>query len=155
MRGEAPLITNVYIPYTSERDSNIKNYIKSKSIPVGPIFTQGTTLKNIFCNCKSRPLDSTSCVLSNPDRCQIHPLISNDNCNRRGTVYEIIYKVCTTTMRYHGEADRPLSYRISEHLRAANNPSSYPNNAIAQHYGTKQHNGQAKFEVNIIDQKHL
>ena len=38
-------------------------------------------------------------------------------------------------MRYHGEADRSLHYRINEHLRAANNPSSYPNNALAQHYG--------------------
>ena len=62
-------ITNVCIPYTSERDSNrIRNYVKSKNIPVRPVFTPGTTLKQIFCN--SRPLDTTSCVLSNPDRCQ-------------------------------------------------------------------------------------
>ena len=100
-------LTNVWIPYTSKRDSNrIRNYIKRKSIPVRPIFTPGTTLKQMFC--KSRPLDTTSCVLSNPDRCQICPLISNGSCNRRGTVYEIICKVCTTTMRYHGEAERPL-----------------------------------------------
>ena len=151
-------LTNVCIPYTSERDSNrIRNYIKSKSIPVRPIFAPGTTLKQMFC--KSRPLDTTSCVLSNPDRCQICPLIGNGSCNRRlrGTVYEIICKVCTTstTMTYHGEADRPLHYRINEHLRAANNPSSYPNNALAQHYATNQyhHNADAKFEVNIIDQK--
>ena len=56
-------------------------------------------------------------------------------------------------MRYHGEADRPLHYRISEHLRAANNPLSYPNNALAQHYATNHHNAKAKFEVNVIDQK--
>ena len=73
-------LTNVCIPYTSERDSNrIRNYIKSKSIPVRPIFTPGTTLKQMFC--KSRLLDTPSCELSNPDRCQI----SNGSCNRRGT----------------------------------------------------------------------
>ena len=100
-KREMTPLTNVYIPYTSERDSNrIRNYIKSKSIPVRPIFIPGTILKQMFC--KSRPLDTTSCVLSNPDRCQI----SNGSCNRRGTVYEIICKVCTTTMRYRGEADR-------------------------------------------------
>ena len=91
--------------------------------------------------------------MSNPDRCQICPLINNGNCNRRGTVYEIICKACTTTMRYHGEADRPLHYRISEHLRAANNPSSYPDNALAQHYATNHDRAQAKFEVNIMDHK--
>ena len=101
----------------------------------------------------SRPLDTTSCVLSNPDCCQICPLISNGSCHHRGTMYEIICKVCTTTMRYHGEADKPLHYRISEHLRAANNPSSYTSNALAQHYVTNYHNTQAKFEVNIIDHK--
>ena len=103
--------------------------------------------------CKSRLLDTPSCVLSNPDHCQICPLISNGSCNRRGTVYEITCKVCTTTMRYHGEADRPLHYRISEHLRAANNPSSYPYTALAQHYATNHHNAKAKFGVNIVDQK--
>ena len=146
-------LTNVCIPYTSERDSNrIRNYVKSKNIPVRPVFTPGTTLKQIFCN--SRLLDTTSCVLSNPDRCQICPLISNGNCHRRGTVYEIICKLCTTTMRYQGEADRPLHYRISEHLRAANNPSSYPNNALAQPYMKNHYMVRAKFEVNIIDHKH-
>ena len=60
-------LTNVCIPYTSERDSNrIRNYVKSKNIPVRPVFTPGTTLKQIFCN--SRPLDTTLCVLSNPDQ---------------------------------------------------------------------------------------
>ena len=57
-------------------------------------------------------------------------------------------------MRYQGEADRPLHYRISEHLRAANNPSSYPNNALAQHYMKNHYMARAKFEVNIIDHKH-
>ena len=44
-------------------------------------------------------------------------------------------------------------YRISEHLRAANNPSSYPNNALAQHYARNYDSAQAKFEVNIIDHR--
>ena len=145
-------MTNVRIPYTSERDSNrIRNYVKSKGIPIRPIFTPGTTLKQMFC--KSRPLDTASCALSNPDRCQICPLISNGGCNRRGIVYEIICKVCTTAIRYIGEADRPLHYRISEQLRAANNPSLHPNNALAQHYARNQDSTQAKFEVNIIDHK--
>ena len=56
-------------------------------------------------------------------------------------------------MRYHGEADRPPHYRINERLRAANNPSSYPNNALAQHYARNHDSIQAKFEVNIIDLK--
>ena len=56
-------------------------------------------------------------------------------------------------MRYHWEADRPLHYRISEHLRAANNPSSYLNNAVPQHYARNHDGAQVKFEVNIIDHK--
>ena len=109
-KRKATPLTNVCIPYTSERDRNrIRNDVKSKDIPVRPIFTPGTTLKQMFC--KSRPLDTASCALSNPDHCQICPLISNGSCNRRGIVYEIICKVCTTTMRYHGEADRPISAR--------------------------------------------
>ena len=44
-------------------------------------------------------------------------------------------------------------YRISEHLRATNNPSSYPNNALAHHYARNHDSIQAKFEVNIIDHK--
>ena len=54
------------------------------------------------------------------------PIISNGNYNGRGTVSEIIRKVCIATMEYQGEADKPLHYRISEHLRAHSNPLSYP-----------------------------
>ena len=44
-KRRATPLTNVCIPYTSERDSNrISNYVKSKGIPVRPIFTPGTTL---------------------------------------------------------------------------------------------------------------
>ena len=49
--------------------------------------------------------------------------------------------------------DLSLHDRISEHLRAANNPSSYPYNALAQHYARNHDSTQAKFEVNIIDHK--
>ena len=66
-------------------------------------------------------------------------------------MYEIICKACTTTMRYHTEADRPLRYRISDHL--SNNLSPYPNNALAQHYARNHDRAQAKFEVNKLDHK--
>ena len=136
-------LTNVCIQYTSKRDSN---RVKVYNILVRPIFSMGTTLKQIFC--KSQPLDTASCVLSNPDCCQICTLINNSSCSCRGTVYEIICKACTATMRYHGEAGRPLHHRISEHLRAANNPSSYPNNALAQYFARNNDMAQAKFEHN-------
>eukprot|EP00116_Pleurobrachia_bachei_P017134 sb/3477396/ len=35
---------------------------------------------------------------------------------------------------YIGESYRPIHDRLSEHLRAAGRPSSYPNNAMGQHY---------------------
>jgi len=34
---------------------------------------------------------------------------------------------------YEGETYRPCHDRFSEHVRAANNPSTYPNNAIGKH----------------------
>ena len=53
-------------------------------------------------------------------------------------------------MKYQGEADRPVHLRIQEHLRAASNPLSYPNNAMG-HYSKYHHNCKLSLEVSILD----
>ena len=53
------------LPYTTEKDANcIRNYMKSNEMPIRLVFTPGKTLKKILC--KSRPYDTSTCVLGNP-----------------------------------------------------------------------------------------
>lgn len=147
-----PQFTTVCLPYTSESDSNrIRRYIRRNRIPLRPVFTPGKTLRQIFCN--SRPLDRATCVLSNPERCTICPIISNGNCIRRGAVYQITCEACNAGVRYQGEADRPLHDRIGEHLRAMKNPSAHPNNAMGQHYATAHPGVKPRISVIILDCK--
>ena len=139
------------LPYTTEKDANrIRNYVKSNKMPIRLVFTPGKTLKKIFC--KSRPYDTSTSVLGNPERCTICPIIANGTCDKRGAVYELVCRLCTTgDMKYQGEADRPVHFRIQEHLRAASNPLSYPNNAMGQHYSKYHHNFKPSLEVSILD----
>ena len=97
------------LPYTTEKDANsVRNYIRKNNIPIRPIFTPGKTLKKILC--QSRPLDTIKCVLGNPDRCAICPIITNGTCNIQGAVYEITCNLCTArNITYQGEADRPIN----------------------------------------------
>ena len=91
-------------------------------------------------------------MLGNPERCTICPIIVNGTCNKRGAVYELVCRLCTTgDMKYQGEADRPVHFRIQEHLRVASNPLSYPNNAIGQYYSKYHHNCKLSLEVSILD----
>ena len=140
-----------YHTHTTEKDANsIRNYVKSNKMPIRLVFTPGKTLKKIFC--KSRPYDTSTCVLGNPERCTICPFIVNGTCNKRGAVYELVCRYCTTgDMKYPGEADRPVHFRIQEHLRAASNPLSYPNNAMGQHYSKYHNNCKPCLEVSILD----
>ena len=81
------------------------------------IFTPGRTLKQTFY--KSRPLDRSKCVLGNPERCTICPIIGNGTCSIRGAVYQISCRLCNSDIKYQGETDRPLHHRLKEHVRAA------------------------------------
>ena len=139
------------LPYTTEKDANrIRNYVKSNKMPICLVFTPAKTLKKIFC--KSRPYDTSTCVLGNPEKCTICPIIVNGTFNKRGAVYELVCRLCTTgDMKYQGEADRPVHFRIQEHLRAASNPLSYPNNAMGQHYSKYHKNCKPSLEVAILD----
>ena len=117
--------------YTNERDSNrIRNFIKADKMPIRPIVIPGKTLAQTFC--KSRPFDQKQCVKSNPDTCEVCPMISKGvGCSKRGVVYEITCNLCGE--KYQGETDRPLNHRIKEHIRSCRNPQSYPNNALGHH----------------------
>ena len=53
--------------------------------------------------------------------------------------------------KYQGETDRPLNNRTVEHIRAAKNPQSYPNNALGHHYNTAHPNCQVNVSVLILD----
>ena len=64
-------------------------------------------------------------------------------------VYEIICNLCGE--KYQGETDRPLNNRIAEHIRAARNLQSYPNNALGHHYNTVHPNCQVDINVVILD----
>ena len=54
-------------------------------------------------------------------------------------------------VKYQGEADRPVHYRLQEHIRAASNPLSYHKNAMGQHYSECHHNCKPSLEVSILD----
>ena len=108
--------TTLTLPYTTEKDANkIRNYVKSNKLSIHLVFTPGKTLKNMFC--KSRPYDMSTCVLGNPDKCAVCPIIINGTCIKRGVVYELVCKLCSMgNVKYQGEADRPVHYRLEEHI---------------------------------------
>ena len=100
--------------------------------------------------CRSRPFDLKECVKSNSGTCEVCPLIAKGGgCSKRGVVYEIICNLCGE--KYQGETDRPLNNRIAEHIRAARNLQSYPNNALGHHYNTAHPNCQVDINVVILD----
>ena len=122
------------LPYISEAICNkIRNYIKQKKLDVRPIFTPGKTLGQQFC--RSRPFDRRKCTLGNPALCTICPAIANGTCATRQVVYRVDCLLCQNGKSfYNGETDRPCHERFAEHTRAANNPDSYSDNAIAKHF---------------------
>ena len=79
-------------------------------------------------------------------------IIINGTCNKWGVVYELVCKLCSIgNVKYQGEADRPVHYRLQEHIGAASNPLFYPNNAMGQHYSECHHNCKPSLEVSILD----
>ena len=138
------------LPYTTEKDANRnRNYIKANKMQVRPVFTPERTLKQTFS--KSRPLDNNKCVLGNPERCTIFPIISNSTCSIRGAVYQILCGLCNSDIKYQGETDRLLHHRLKEHVRAAANPTAYPENALGQHYAELHKNCNVTLHVYILN----
>ena len=89
-----------------------------------------------------------------PRHCPPPPRITNGTCNIQGAVYEITCNLCTArNITYQGEADSPINYRLKDHIRAASNPTSYPNNAMGQHYADMHNNCRPVFTVSILDIK--
>ena len=69
-------------------------------------------------------------------------------------VYDVTCELCLETIQfYDGETDRPSGHRFGEHLRAANNPPSYPNNALAKHYSIHHVGCQARLSFTILDRQ--
>ena len=151
-KKEVSRLATLTLPYTNDKDANrIRNFIKSNKIPVRPVFTPGKTLAQTFC--RSRPFDQKECVKSNPGICEVCPLmVRGGGCSKSGVVYEIVCNLCGG--KYQGETDRPLNNRIVEHIRAAKNPQSYPNNALGHHYNTAHPNCQVDISVVILDIQH-
>ena len=148
-KKETKRLATLTLPYTSDKDANrIRNYIKSNKMPIRPVFTPGKTLAQTFC--RSRPFDQKECIRSNPATCEVCPIIvKGRGCSKRGVVYEIICNLCGG--KYQGETDRPLNYRIMEHIRAAKNPQTYPNNTLGQHYHTFHFNHPVDISVPVLD----
>ena len=138
------------LPYVSEEvSSKIRTYIKKKKLAVRPIFTPGQTLSQRFC--QSRPLDKRICTLGNSRNCKICPLITNGTCAQRNLIYRVDCKLCQDF--YEGETYRPCHDRFSEHIRAANNPRSYPNNSIGKHYAECHVNCVSNLSFTILDRQ--
>ena len=79
-------------------------------------------------------------------------MIINGTCNKRGVVYELVCKLCSMgNVKYQGEADRPVYYRLQEYIQAASNPLSNPDNASGQHYSECHHNVKPSLEVSMLD----
>ena len=118
-------------------------------MPIRPIFTPGKTLAQTFC--KSRPFDHKQCIKSNPDACEVCPIITKGGgCSKRGMVYEVTCNLYGG--KYQGETERLLNHRIiKEHLRACINPQTYPNNAPGYHFLTAHPNFQMDISVFILD----
>ena len=148
-KKEVLRLATLTLPYTNDKDANrIRNYIKSNKVPVRPVFTPGKTLAQTFC--RSKPFDQKECVKSNPGTCEVCPLMGRGGgCSKRGVVYEIVCNLCGE--KYQGETDRPLNNRIVEHIRAAKNPQSYPNNDLGHHYHSVHPNCQVDISVVILD----
>ena len=140
-KNKGPLIP-LEVGYISEYASNrIRNAIKKSGLPIQPVFVPGRKLKDIFV--RSRPHDKPTCILGNPQKCHICPLfIDGSNCAIKNFLYHILCELCYEA--YGGETLRVAHNRFSEHLRAANNPSTYPNNAIGQHYAMHHQGCSAK-----------
>ena len=129
--------------------NRIRNYIKANKMQVRLVFTPGRTVEQTFC--KSRPLDNNKCVLGNPGRCTICPIISNGTCSIWGAVYQISCRLCNSDIKYQGETERPLHHSLKEHVRAAANPTAYPENALGQHYAELHTNCNVMLDVYILD----
>ena len=90
-------------------------------------------------------------MLGNKKNVQYVPWSQNiipGTCAIKNILYHVICLICDEC--YGGETMRVSHGRFSEHLRAANNPSKYPINAIGQHYA-EYHNGlKAQLSFKIV-----
>ena len=69
-------------------------------------------------------------------------------------MYRVDCKLCPNLQQfYEGETYRPCHDRFSEHLRAANNPASYTNNAVGKHYSEHHQNCESKLIFTILDRQ--
>ena len=101
---------------------------------------------------RSRPYDTPKCVLGNQNNCHICPLFSDHNtCSIKNVVYHVTCNICQQV--YVGETLRHCHYRFHEHIRACNSPTTYPENAIGQHYFKQHRNMSADLSFKIIDRQ--
>ena len=120
------------LPYIDEAFSaHVNHYIKTQNLPITVVYRPGTTLHKLFCS--SRPYDNPRCTTKKCKLCAVlenHPKL---DCTVRNVVYVVKCKICQDL--YVGETYRTCHARFSDHIRAAKNPATYPDNAIGKHYG--------------------
>ena len=79
--------------------------------------------------------------------------MTNNTCHQKGVVYKITCLQCENKQSYIGETTRTIHDRVSEHIRAANNPTSHPNNSLGAHYAEHYRGIKANISVDILDTK--
>ena len=78
------------------------------------------------------------------------PINDNKNCFRHNVVYRVTCDICQQF--YIGSTIRHFHERAIEHYRAANNPPSYKNYALATHYHELHHFISPKLSFRILNQ---
>ena len=129
----------------------IAKFIRNKDLPLQLVTVPGVKLIDILCS--SRPYDRQSCNYTN---CIICPLIINSDrfdCSTRNIVYRINCNICNEF--YIGETYRPSHDRFSEHRRAANRPTHYPDEALAAHYLNYHSNVEPNLSFTVLEARLL
>ena len=147
--SKAATTVTVSLPFVSDFVNNkIRNFIKSKSLPIRPVFKPGQKLSNILCS--SRPYDRPKCYFN---KCQICPLLTNKHCGIKNIVYKIVCKTNGCGKIYIGESLRSAHERLGEHLRYARYPCTPSNSdkALALHYKAEHAGLEPCLEFTILN----
>ena len=75
--------------------------------------------------------------------------IDKYDCSIKDIVYKVTCKLCFQF--YIGETYREAHDRFSEHRRAANSPSTYPDEALADHYNNFHSKSKADLSFEILE----
>ena len=94
-------------------------------------------------------------MFGNPKNCKICPILRNGTCHQKRVVYKItcLQLQCENKQSYIGETTRTIHDRVSEHLRAGNNPAAHRDNSLGAQYAEHYRGIKANVLVEIMDTK--